>query len=44
MVDGEVAFDVTDAGLEFTDGPASGTIELDDGSTLTFENVEKIEW
>ncbi len=33
----------TDSGLEF-DESASGSIELGDGSTLTFEDIDRIDW
>ena len=42
-VDGGVDWTETDSGLQF-DESASGSIELDDGSTLTFEDVERIYW
>jgi len=42
-VDGDVGYTQTDSGLEF-EGEASGTVRLDDGSEVEFENVERIEW
>jgi len=42
-VDGGVGWNDTDTGLEF-DESASGSIELDDGSLLTFEDIDRIDW
>ncbi|MBF0128217.1 MAG: hypothetical protein HQM02_13530, partial [Magnetococcales bacterium] len=33
-----------DGSIDFTDGDASGTITLQDGSVLDFTNMERIEW
>ena len=41
--DGDVGWNDTETGLEF-DESASGSIELDDGSILTFEDVDRIYW
>ena len=43
QVDGDTGFTETEGGLTF-DAEASGSITLSDGSELTFENVEKLEW
>jgi Ca2+-binding RTX toxin-like protein len=43
QVDGDTPYAETANGLEFHEA-ASGTITLDDGSVLTFENLEKIAW
>ena len=43
QVDGDAGFTETEGGLTF-DAEASGSITLADGSELTFENVEKLEW
>jgi len=42
-VDGGVGWNDTETGLEF-DESASGSIELDDGSLLTFEDIDRIDW
>ncbi|MCB2101215.1 MAG: hypothetical protein KDE22_10125, partial [Rhodobacterales bacterium] len=44
VVDGDAGYTIDGDVLTFEDGDASGTVTLDDGSTLTFEGVEKIEW
>ncbi len=44
QVDGDQGFTQTENGIEFEDGDASGSIQLSDGSELTFEGVDKIEW
>ena len=43
QVDGDTGFTQTETGIEFEDD-ASGSIQLSDGSELTFEGVDKIEW
>ncbi|MBT7505508.1 MAG: hypothetical protein HN644_04455, partial [Rhodospirillales bacterium] len=43
QVDGDMAVTQTENTLEF-ESEASGTITLSDGSELTFEGVDKIEW
>jgi Ca2+-binding RTX toxin-like protein len=42
-LDGNVQFTQTDNTIEFLND-ASGTIRLEDGSELTFQGIEKIEW
>jgi Ca2+-binding RTX toxin-like protein len=42
-VEGDVGWQDTETGLEF-DESASGSIELNDGSVLIFEDVDKIDW
>ena len=43
QVDEGAGYTQTDSGIEF-DAEASGVITLDDGSELTFDGVEKLEW
>ncbi len=43
QVDDDATYTQTETGIDF-DGDASGTIQLSDGSELTFEGVDKIEW
>jgi hypothetical protein len=43
QVDEGVGYTETENGIEF-DAEASGVITLDDGSELTFDGVEKLEW
>ena len=43
QVDDDAAFTQTEDGIDF-EGDASGTIQLSDGSELTFDGVDKIEW
>ncbi len=43
QVDEGVGYTQTENGIEF-DAEASGVITLDDGSELTFDGVEKLEW
>ncbi|MEK9722917.1 MAG: hypothetical protein VW405_05460, partial [Rhodospirillaceae bacterium] len=43
QVDGDGGYTETESGIEF-DAEASGVITLSDGSELTFDGVEKLEW
>ncbi len=45
-VDGGAGFTVDEANktITFEDGDASGSIEMSDGSTVDFSNIDKIEW
>ncbi|MBF0358039.1 MAG: hypothetical protein HQL70_05480, partial [Magnetococcales bacterium] len=42
--DAEYTIDAENNTIDFTDGDASGTITLEDGSTLDFDNIEDITW
>ncbi len=43
QVEGDIGYTQTDSGIEF-DEEVAGSITLSDGSELTFEGVEKLEW
>ncbi|MBF0454601.1 MAG: hypothetical protein HQL72_07255, partial [Magnetococcales bacterium] len=42
--DAEYTIDAENNTIDFTDGDASGTITLEDGSVLEFENMDDITW
>ncbi|MBF0381874.1 MAG: hypothetical protein HQL69_12700 [Magnetococcales bacterium] len=42
--DAEFTIDSDNNTLDFTDGDASGTITMEDGSVLEFDNMENISW